>query len=317
MGQLGGPAARHGGGAARVVVVGAATRDINVVDRRGWQLGGPVTYASLSLARLGLRVTTILGADPLAAEATELALLRDAGVDLRIVGLRHGPVFENHEGPTGRLQRIRTASDEIPPEPGLMAGIPDARGWFLAPVAGELADAWVDVIPAHACVAMGWQGLLRSFQPDGTVLRRVPVSSPLLRRASLVGVSRDDLAADASLDALADVLAPDATLVVTHGRAGGMQLEPRPDGRRRLRRYGAVAAGSDVDVTGAGDTFLAAMFAARLEPRLVGGRRDRGFDLLLAAAVASLVVEGEGLAGVPTRDAIRHRVRAALSGRRA
>ena len=45
----------------------------------------------------------------------------------------------------------------------------------------------------------------------------------------------------------------------------------------------------------------------------MGGRADRGFDLLLGAAAASLVVEDVGLAAVPTRDAIHGRMREALA----
>ena len=63
-----------------------------------------------------------------------------------------------------------------------------------------------------------------------------------------------------------------------------------------------------MDPTGAGDVFLAALAAARIEPRLVGGRIGQGFDLLLAAAAASLVLEGPGMFGVPPRDAVRQRM---------
>jgi sugar/nucleoside kinase (ribokinase family) len=72
-----------------------------------------------------------------------------------------------------------------------------------------------------------------------------------------------------------------------------------------------------VDPTGAGDVFLAALAAARIAPRLVGGRIGQGFDLLLAAAAASLVLEGPGMLGVPTRDAVRIRMAAALQRRSA
>ena len=82
-----------------------------------------------------------------------------------------------------------------------------------------------------------------------------------------------------------------------------------------MRRYPAVAAPAPVDPTGAGDVFLAALFAARLEPRLFGGRADRGFDVLLAAAAASLTLEGAGLMGVPARSAIADRMREGMRRR--
>ena len=41
------------------VVVGSAARDVTAADRRGWRLGGGVTYGALTLARLGLRVGAV------------------------------------------------------------------------------------------------------------------------------------------------------------------------------------------------------------------------------------------------------------------
>ena len=172
--------------------------------------------------------------------------------------LRHGPVFENVEGPTGRVQRIRTVADPLPPDVADVLGAAgrSARGWVLAPVAGEVRDSWLGHIPPEAVVAVGWQGFLRSFLPDGSVARREPKRSPLLTRADIVSVSRDDLAPDAAVGHLVDLLAPRATLVVTHGGLGGIVFGPEVGGRRRLRRYPAVPARTVVDVTGAGDTFL-------------------------------------------------------------
>src|SRR6476620_10816537 len=87
-----------------VVHVGSACRDVAPDDPRGWRLGGGATYAALTTARLGLRTAAVLGVDPTASTARELDLLRDAGVDLMLVPLPEGPVFENRETPEGRSQ---------------------------------------------------------------------------------------------------------------------------------------------------------------------------------------------------------------------
>ena len=44
-----------------VVHVGSACRDVVAEDPRGWRLGGGVTYAALTTARLGLRTAAIVG----------------------------------------------------------------------------------------------------------------------------------------------------------------------------------------------------------------------------------------------------------------
>ena len=301
-----------------VLVVGAASRDLAADDPRGWRLGGPVVFASLMLARLGLRVAALVGADATAAAAEEFALLRDSGMDLHLVPLVHGPVFENVETPQGRAQRVIDPGEALLPVAA--ERLPDsgatARGWFLAPVAGELGEGWVDLIPEAALVALGWQGLLRTFASDGRVSQRPPQRTQLVGRADLVSVSRDDLARDTSIADLSSCVRSGATLVLTHGSRGGLIIETDQPGRTGgLRRYPAVISSHVVDPTGAGDSFLATLFAARVEPRLIGGRTDSGLDLALAAAAASLVVEGHGLHGVPSRSAVRDRLRDALADR--
>jgi sugar/nucleoside kinase (ribokinase family) len=100
-------------------------------------------------------------------------------------------------------------------------------------------------------------------------------------------------------------------LAVTQGDHGGLVLEAGADGATRERYYPPVRSHNLIDPTGAGDVFLAALAATRIEPRLVGGRIAKGFDLLVAAAAASLVLEGPGLLGVPERAAVRERIAAA------
>ena len=88
-----------------VVHVGSACRDIAPDDPRGWRLGGGVTYAALTTARLGLRTAAIVGVDADGGRRpSELDMLRDAGVDLLLVPLDEGPIFHNLETPTGRVQ---------------------------------------------------------------------------------------------------------------------------------------------------------------------------------------------------------------------
>jgi sugar/nucleoside kinase (ribokinase family) len=293
-----------------IVVVGSASRDLTDQDPRGWRLGGGVSYSALTTARLGLPTAAIVGVDAEAATASELDLLREAGVDVRLVPLDHGPVFVNIERPEGRLQLCGDHSDPIP-----VAAVPDvwrtAPGWILAPVAAELPPGWADVPPTEAVVAVGWQGLLRELDPGQPVRHVAPRPDPIIRRADLVGLSRDDIDRSYPLADLYGLLRRGASLAVTQGDHGGLIVHGAHGDHAaelELRHYPAIPSRSPVDPTGAGDVFLAALAAARIEPRLVGGRIGQGFDLLMAAAAASLVLEGPGMFGVPLRDAVRQRM---------
>ena len=300
--------------APTVVVVGAASRDLVEDDERGWRLGGGVSYSALTTARLGLVTGAIVGVDAPAAAATEIDLLRDAGVDVRLVPLGRGPVFVNIERPAGRLQLCEERSDPVPVD-AVPAAWRDAPGWILAPVAAELPPDWVDVPARDSFVAVGWQGLLRELVPGEPTHHVAPRLDPIVRRADLVGLSRDDVERDTELADLYALLRLGASLAVTHGDQGGLIVHGAhgdADAELELRHYPAVKSRAPVDPTGAGDVFLAALAGARIEPRLVGGRIGQGFDLLLAAAAASLVLEGPGLLGVPTREAVRDRMRDAL-----
>ena len=291
-----------------IVVVGAASRDLVDDDARGWRLGGGVSYSALALARLGLRVGALVGVDGLAADAEELDLLRDAGAEVHLVHLQRGPVFVNRETADGRVQESRDVSDAIP-----VMALPDAwagsPGWLFAPVAAEVPDAWAEVPPRDALVAVGWQGLLRVLVAGGPVTRVEPFASPLIARADLVGVGTDDFARDTRLERLASFVGPGDTLLVTDGVRGGTSIETAQDGTSRARsRWTAIPTPKLVDPTGAGDTFLAAVVAARIQPAILGGRASDGADLRFGAAAASLVCERPGLLGVPSLDEVLGRL---------
>jgi hypothetical protein len=286
-----------------VLVVGAASRDVVPDDPRGWRLGGAVLYASLTLARLGLDVWALVGADRDAAAADELELLRDAGVAMAISQLASGPVFENV------THLLLGTSDRIP-----LTALP--RRWtsgfdalLIVPVADEVGDEWA-ALPAVApapIVALGWQGLLRTLVAGEVILARAPEPSPLLRASGLAVVSREDVAPGTRPEELLALLAPGATLVWTEGSAGGLVLRGDAHGASTTwARYAAIRSDGLIDATGAGDVFLAAMLAAWLKPSL-------GAATTVAAAAASLAVEGPGLAGVPDLAAVRRRLTRAPS----
>lgn len=292
-----------------IVHAGSASRDLTEDDPRGWRLGGGASYSALTTARLGLHTAAVIGVDRAAASAPELILLRDAGVELLLVELDEGPVFRNLESPNGRVQMCLSPGHHLP-IPGVPASWNQAHFWSLVPVAGELGDEWVSVVQGDSFLGLGWQGLLRNLVAGREVTRKAPTRSPLLERADLVGVSRHDLEPGTALASLSRLLRPTADLVVTDGPAGGRLVRLGSDGRARTQRYAAVAPSREVDATGAGDVFLAALVAS-----LVGQGKEgraavprRRLDLRFAAAAASFVVEAPGLNGVPDRRAILRRI---------
>lgn len=293
-------------GRVEILHLGSACRDVAPDDARGWRLGGGVTYAALTTARLGLRTAAVIGLDAEAAAAPEVDLLRAAGVDVLKVELSEGPVFHNVETPEGRVQTCVVPGVPLPVV-DLPAAWSDARAWSFTPVAGEILDDWSAAIRADAFVVVSWQGFLRELAPGQRVRQSPPRPSALLRRADLVGVSHHDVDAATPLVDLCRLLKLGADLLVTRGGEGGLLVRVGTDGPARAVRYRSTRA-IEVDPTGAGDTFLAALAASVLRPAIAGRKRSRRPpDLRFAAAAAALAVEAVGLAGVPDRAAVNVR----------
>jgi sugar/nucleoside kinase (ribokinase family) len=266
-----------------------------------------VAYAALTTARLGFRAAALVGADEIAASASEIDLLRSAGVDVRIVPLGQGPVFENLETAHGRLQTCVEPGEPLP-----VVELPPAwsaaPAWMVVPVAGEIGPGWAAAIPPGVRLALGWQGLLRTLVAGERTGRKPPSRGPLVERADLIGVSRGDLAPGTSLDELNAVLRPGTRLVVTKGPDGGSAFEAADRGPADEVAYRAVPS-READPTGAGDVFLTALVAAWLDR---GAPIDQPgptmADLRWAAAAGALAIEGVGLPAVPDRASVLARL---------
>lgn len=297
------PPGRRSRRGPEVVHIGSACRDVAPDDPRGWRLGGGVTYAALTTARLGLRTAAVIGVDALASGAAELDLLRDAGADLMLVPLAEGPIYHNVETPTGRVQTCVRPGIPLP-----IPAFPDswlaAPAWQLAPVAAEIRDDWAAAIPADAYVAVAWQGFLRTLRAGERVTRREPRPSPILARADLVGVSHRDVDPDTPIAALTRLLRPGARLVVTRGHEGGLVVVVGGTDPDAVLHYRSLPSDRELDPTGAGDTFLSALVSTVVHHTLGGRRGGRAHpEIRFAAAAGAIVVEGPGLTAVPDRGA--------------
>jgi sugar/nucleoside kinase (ribokinase family) len=280
-----------------VVVVGSATRDLSDDDPRGWRLGGGVTFGALALARLGLRTGLVLGLDAEASTARELDLIRGAGAEIVEVPLATGPVFTNVETLAGRIQTCGSLSDPVPVH-ALPDGWDAAPAFVFAPIASEIPDEWVNVPSADACVAFAWQGILRNLAPGERVTPKDPGPSPFLERADILAFSRHDVPSELSLLEIGSWVGDRCDVLLTAGLVGGILLQMRRGRVTAARAYPSVPSIREVDPTGAGDTMLAGMVAARL---VAGAEAERlGRDIYTGATASSLLVEGPGMNSVPT-----------------
>jgi sugar/nucleoside kinase (ribokinase family) len=301
-----------------LVVVGHASRDLVDEDPRGWRLGGTVSFVSLAAARLGVSTRVVLGTDREGATAPELGLLRDAGADVCVLILPEAPVFRNVETREGRRQECLAAGRPLDPA-DVPATWQAASAWAFVPILGELrGDAWAGTPRLDALVALGWQGLLREARTGGRTAARAPGADPILVRADVTVASRDDLGGMTMADvaSAAGLLAffprRGQELIVTAARDGGWLME-RSERGWDIVPYRAVAADAEVDLTGAGDVFLAAYMATALDPSLLPPHRpsDRtGARLRFAATAAALSLGGPGITAIPTRAAVQERLAA-------
>ncbi|HUR16766.1 MAG TPA: PfkB family carbohydrate kinase [Candidatus Limnocylindrales bacterium] len=279
-----------------VVVVGAASRDIDAADPRGWRLGGTVTYSALAAAEVGVRVRALIGVDQEAAAAHELDVLRDAGVEIHLVPLSRGPVFHNQPLPDGgRAQVAVSISESIP-----MSALPDAwrhpSAALLGPIAAELGDDWASAFSVPTRTALAWQGMLRSLDPGQPVRPLPPTRTSLIASADALFISAEDVSGD--MTPIHDLLGAGQQLVVTHGGYGAVHLSLGEHSKLDGRYLPPTPRRKPIDTIGAGDTFLGAWLAATA---LLAPATDPWRALLVASVTASLSVVRVNLRDHPTR----------------
>lgn len=229
---------------------------------REWQRAGGAANVAMNLAALGARPTlaTLLGDDP--AGTTLVSLLASAGVELVAVRSERVPTTQKIRAVCRRQQLLRVDIEQpVPPE-----------------MARTLADRVHDLLPAFPWVLLSDYGkgalgdpaaLIRRVRtrrahalvdPKGEDFARYrgawllkPNEAEALR---ITGAARDEADFDTRMQALRAALDVEH-LLVTRGERGMVLYAPA---RAPLRVAGQAR--EVYDVSGAGDTVLAALAAA-------------------------------------------------------
>ena len=281
-----------------VLVVGAASRDIDPRDPRGWRLGGAVTYAALAIARLGLPARVLIGVDEEAASAHELGLLLAAGCEIELARLERGPVFDNQETPAGRRQIAHSPSDRIPVRE-LPRRWRDSDAVLLGPVADELGPAWASAFPSSTFIGLGWQGLMRRLVAGRPVELLALRPKALIARADIAVTSVEELRPIAGGAQLRRLLPRTGQRLLVSNGAHPMLLLHREERGLRGRIIPIDPATRVADTTGAGDTLLAAWLAGAAATRAAGVAVRPSRLVHFASATATAKVEAGGLAEMP------------------
>lgn len=273
------------------LVVGHLVRDLAALSEAegtagGWRPGGTALYAALVAARLGLRTAVLTSA---ASDVDIAALL--PGVEVVCLPSPATTAFRNVYRRGRRHQYVRAVASPIGAE-ALPPPWREAAIVLLGPVIGEVDPALAACFPG-ALLGLSAQGWLRRLDARGRVRQGDPAQlEHLLPHASAVFASRED----ASPQAAAAWARQVPIVAYTEGERGARLWH------RGQELWVPALPARTVDPTGAGDAFAAAFLVRWRETgdALQSGR--------FAAACASLVVEGEGAAIIPTRAAVEERL---------
>jgi len=267
--------------------VGHVTHDQGVGGQV--RLGGAALYSSLTACRLGKRaaVLTSYGQD----FTGEGAL---TGIATKVVRASQTSNFRNIYDSGGRVQHVYAAA-----APLTAGDLPSV--WrksplvYLCPVLHEVPMDMAEDF-SNSLIGIAPQGWTRRWDETGRIRsQRWHGFEELLRRSQMVIVSEEDIREHGDL--VDSVRKHTPILIVTRAKQGSSIFTGG-----RILRLGAYGA-EERDPTGAGDCFGAAFLIRYAETKDIeeAGR--------FASCVGACVVEGEGIAGIPTREVVVHRMR--------
>ena len=255
----------------------------------GWTPGGPSLFASRAFAALGARVTVVTN-----LEGTFDASVF-AGIELRSISGNLPRYANTYDSDGNRTQLLLAKGNELKVAPHLRPNeSPDLV--FITPAYHEFRQA-----PARfkgSVVGVSLQGALRAVDGSCRVVRHgepLEVASRFLRRGWVAFFSTEDAE---DFEGLAmHITSLGAVAVLTRGHNGATLFDS--DGSQH--HWDALSA-SPVDPTGAGDCFASAFLFRLAETE------ELASAMRFALAAGALAVEGTGLTGIATREAIESRM---------
>lgn len=274
-----------------ILLVGNVTRDlIDPEDFTHYRLGGTVTFAAVTAARLGRRPTVITHAAP----DTDFSVLPPE-TDLRLLPSATTTTFANIYTPHGRIQYCFTPAPVI-----TTANIPSElrhpRIVLLGPIADEIAPDVAGIFGDSTLVAAVPQGWMRRWDEKGRVRsKRWEHAGEILPKLDALILSLEDV--DYDWARLAPAFAHVPTIVVTEYRDGSTVFRRRPGGGISETKVPPRPA-HEVDPTGAGDTFTTAFLIHLQETG------DPFQAARFANVTASMGVEHAGATGAPDRETV-------------
>jgi 1D-myo-inositol 3-kinase len=279
--------------------IGHITRD--VLPDGSFALGGTVTFATLTVERLGLPAALVTCASADICQQLP-SLLPGIGLAARMAA--RTTTFENRYQDGFRIQYLRARSEplEIEDVPLPWRAAPIV---LLAPLAQELTPEIVALFPRSEgrILAATPQGWLRRWDSDGRVWPTPwEAAEQVLPHLDALILSHDDLlpfanGSRAEAEAILrrwSQLVP--LLVATAGREGATLF------RKGLAQHFPAYPAREVDPTGAGDVFAAAFLVQ------LARSGDPVAAVDFANCVASFSVEDVGTRGIPSPTQVEKRL---------
>jgi len=252
----------------------------------GVRLGGSAAYASVTARKLGYRAGVVTAAQ----ETISLSFLEE-DVQVCRCASQTTTRFQHTYSKVGQREQVLLSRASKLDTTDIPITWIKAPVVFLAPIAQEIDEAFIQTFTSSPFVGLLLQGCLRKWDRQGRV-SPAPLknASQILSGVSAVVFSLEDVGDDWSLAKSYAQAAPIA--VVTLAEEGAVLFQGQ-DPRRFRTRPAQV-----VDPTGAGDVFAAAFFLRLYETG------DPVVACRFANVMASFSTEGEGWTAIPLRSEV-------------